>query len=394
MATVTCPACGADFLVDDPSLKFAVCPFCGTKVAIAVPKTETRASSRRAAEEPSYTQKLVKSLKKRFFKFCRTQPKKAVISFAVCIALVAVGVSACSKNAAKKQAELQHQATLAQLERERIGYSHLADGEVQMPEIDIGTATDYRIVQRDFEDAGFTNITTEPVADLTNTTTARYNAVIEVTVDGVPELKAGSWYSMDVPIVITYHTVGDTILTPSEQAWSIAQGLLHGHDGTSASEDSSHSDQDEEAAWSTAHQVMTGAIGAINEFGANIERFTDHVTEQTGPSEYDYAFSRIRLICQEYYLLDLDNSLVYCIIEPDDPDDITTATVGHIASGDLQSGLTVQYNYDGSSWTESLVLDGDDLLVTDSLNLVHRYSPEKVYVGEAMLDKAVVDQGD
>ena len=228
MATVTCPACGADFMVDVPSLKFAVCPFCGTKVAIAVPESGTRVSSCRAAEESSYTQKFVKSLKKRFFKFCRTKPQKAVISFAVCIALIAAGISACSSHAAQKQAERQHQAALAQLERERIGYSHLADGEVQMPDIEIGLATDYRIVQRDFEEAGFINITTEPVADLTSTTTARYNAVIEVTVDCVPEIKAGSWYSMDVPIVITYHTVGDTILTPSEEAWSIAQGLLHG----------------------------------------------------------------------------------------------------------------------------------------------------------------------
>lgn len=44
MATVTCPACGADFLVDDPSVKFASCPFCGTKVAIAIPANKPRHS--------------------------------------------------------------------------------------------------------------------------------------------------------------------------------------------------------------------------------------------------------------------------------------------------------------------------------------------------------------
>lgn len=89
-------------------------------------------------------------------------------------------------------------------------------------------ATDYRIVKQDFENAGFINITVEPVPDLTNTTTKCYNAVIEVTIDGVPRMNVGDWYKVDVPIVITYHTVGDTILTPQEEAYSIAQGLLHG----------------------------------------------------------------------------------------------------------------------------------------------------------------------
>lgn len=63
-------------------------------------------------------------------------------------------------------------------------------------------------------------------------------------------------------------------------------------------------------------------------------------------------------------------------------------------SGNLQSGLAVQYNYDGFSWTELLVLDGDDLLVTGSFDLVHLYHPEKVYLGEAMLDEAVLDWED
>lgn len=238
MATVTCPACGADFLVDDPSVKFASCPFCGTKVAIAIPANKPRHSpSFQTEDDTTDTQKLIKSLKKSFFKFCRTQPKKAVLSFAICIALVVSGICAGSAYASKKQAERQHQAELAQLERERISYSHLANGEVQMPDVEISTTTDYRVVQRNFEDAGFTNIVTEPVADLTNTTSARYNAVIEVTVDGVPEMKVGGWYPMDVPIVVTYHTVGDTILTPSEQIWSITQGLIHGHETTNASTD-------------------------------------------------------------------------------------------------------------------------------------------------------------
>lgn len=169
---------------------------------------------------------MIDRLKDRFLNFCITQPKKATYSVVAAIVIVLLIGNIWSLYASKRQAEIAHGAELARLEREKIGYSHLAEGEVQMPDID--TDTDYRIVKQDFENAGFTNITTEPVADLTNATTARYNRVIEVTIDGVPRMNVGSWYPMEVPIVITYHTVGDTILTPQEKAYSIAQGLLHG----------------------------------------------------------------------------------------------------------------------------------------------------------------------
>ncbi len=167
-----------------------------------------------------------RACEKKILRFCRKHPKETLLSLAVCCVLFFSGIAAWSNYATKQQQQADHNAELARLEHERIAYSHLAEGEVQMPEIE--TDTDYRIVKQDFENAGFTNITTEPVPDLTSTTTTRYNRVIEVTVDGVPRMNVGSWYPVDVPIVITYHTVGDETLTPAEQAYSIAQGLLHG----------------------------------------------------------------------------------------------------------------------------------------------------------------------
>lgn len=154
--------------------------------------------------------------------------RKILISIVLIVALLACRGVYDSIHQKQEQELAAHQAELARLKDEEIAASHLAMGEVKMPEIEIGMATDYRIVKQDFENAGFTNITTEPVADLTNTTTKRYNSVIEVTVDGVPRMNVGEWYKVDVSIVITYHTVGDTTLTPQEKAYSIVQGLLHG----------------------------------------------------------------------------------------------------------------------------------------------------------------------
>lgn len=160
--------------------------------------------------------------------YYRANERKILISVVLIVALLACRGVYDSINQKQEQELAVHQAELARLKDEEIAASHLAMGEVKMPEIKIGMATDYRIVKQDFENAGFINITVEPVHDLNNTTTKRYNAVIEVTVDGVPRMNVGDWYKVDVPIVITYHTVGDTILTPQEEAYSIAQGLLHG----------------------------------------------------------------------------------------------------------------------------------------------------------------------
>lgn len=165
---------------------------------------------------------------KKILKYCRTHQKETLIGIAICVVLLAFGFSAAANHANNSRALAAHQAELARLKDEEIAASHLAMGEVKMPEIEIGTYTDYRIVKQDLERAGFTNITTEPVCDLTSTGSGLYNVVVEVTVDGVPRMEVGNWYPIDVPIVISYHDVGDDALTPAEQAYSIAQGLLHG----------------------------------------------------------------------------------------------------------------------------------------------------------------------
>lgn len=245
MAVITCPECGAKIEVPNPDCESVFCPYCGIQFDVAPFVRYTSASQQPKYAKPESVHKKQRSYDEpdhesnayytgyaaaKGIKFYRANKRKCIITAVVLIIFFFVGGTALSNHAAKQQEQRRHQAELAQLQREQIAYSHLAQGEVQMPDIEIdpSTATDYRIVKQDLEDAGFINITTQPVADLNNTVTARYNAVIEVTVDGVPRMNVGEWYKMDVPIVITYHTVGDTILTPEQQAHSIIEGLLHG----------------------------------------------------------------------------------------------------------------------------------------------------------------------
>lgn len=440
MSTVTCPKCGKALTVEPSDENFIFCEYCGTKVNInvnfnfnynysksehtehiideaksksadnvnrvigifATPFEEYRAQkdherrmeeeAQRAAEERTrayYQQmhenaerraerarvkeaeraKQWRACEKKILKFCRKHPKETLLSLVVCCVLFFSGIAAWSNYSAKKNEELKHGAELAKLEHERIAYSHLAEGEVQMPEIE--TNTDYRIVKQDLERAGFTNITTEPIEDLYSTSSGWYNRTKEVTVDGVPRLEVGKWYPIDVPIVISYRTV-------SQQS-------------SSSSSNASLSKQDEEAAWSTAHQILSGAVTVLNDFNTNLERANDYLDQLAGPSDYDYAFSKIRSNCVEYYLIDLDNKLVYCIIDPDDSDDLTTATVAHITSGDLSTGLVIHYNYE-PSWDETLTLDGNDMIMTDSLGFIHRYKQDYLSSTESVLSRAYLQK--
>lgn len=442
MPTVTCPKCGKSLIVSSDDGDMIFCEYCGTKVNIninfnfnynysksehtehivneakiknadninrvigifATPFEEYRAKkdherrmeeeAQRAAEEQTraYYQQLHEDTERRaerarareaerskrwhdcekkILKFCRKHPKETLLSLTVCVVLFFSGIAAWSNYAAEKQQQAQHSAELVRLEHERIAYSHLAEGEVQMP--DIKTDTDYRIVKQDFENAGFTNITTEPIEDLFSTSSGWYNRVKEVTVDGVPRLEVGSWYPIDVPIVITYRTVAQQ--------------------SSGSSSRPSLSTQDEEAAWSTAHQILSGAVTVLSDFNTNIERATDYLDQLAGPSDYDYAFSKIRSDCTEYYLIDLDNKLVYCIIDPDDSDDLTTATVAHITSGNLSTGLVIHYNYD-PYWDETLTLDGDDMVMTDSLGFIHRYKQERLSSAEGVFNSAYLKTED
>lgn len=244
MWSAKCPKCGAKILLEDANAKVVQCASCGAQVRVNINVNYNYSKSEhtehivddakiKAAENANRVReaeraKQWRACEKKILKVCRKHPKETLLSLIVCAVLFFSGIAAWSSHATKQQQLADHQAELSRLKDEEIAASHLAMGEVKMPEIEIGVATDYRIVKQDFENAGFINITAEPVADLTDTTTKRYNAVIEVTVDGVPRMNVGDWYKVDVPIVITYHTVGDTILTPQEKAYSIAQGLLHG----------------------------------------------------------------------------------------------------------------------------------------------------------------------
>ena len=86
-----------------------------------------------------------------------------------------------------------------------LGKWEVGDGEAAVP----ASASDYKYenyqdVQKDLEDAGFTNITTEILYDIVWGWTEE-GEVKSVSIDGRTDYDKGEVFNMDAPIVITYH---------------------------------------------------------------------------------------------------------------------------------------------------------------------------------------------
>lgn len=135
--------------------------------------------------------------------YYRANKKKCLIS-AVLIVAVLVGGGIYGSAAHKRSQELAvHQAELARLKDEEIAASHLAIGEVKMP--DFSEDDDARDVIKALKDAGFTNVVDQPKHDLILGNNHSQYEIIEVTVDGAPSFTKGEWYQLDTEIVVSYH---------------------------------------------------------------------------------------------------------------------------------------------------------------------------------------------
>ena len=162
-------------------------------------KEEARIQQEKAKEANAHFKLSLIVLAGKAFQYIGKHPKETLTAFAIIIVIVS-GASFFSNVNAEHKAS----STAARIEM----------GEVQYPEIS-STTVDYRDIQKELRDAGFTNITLIPVHDLRATEYYRENRIIEVTVDGAPTPKKNGWYSADVPIIIKYHMLQDGVTANS-----------------------------------------------------------------------------------------------------------------------------------------------------------------------------------
>ena len=207
MDTTTCPHCGATLFVEDSTEEYIICEYCGTRVYFHYDRNfqngfEDYARRYRQAERSRKAHIRKRAFQNAVSSFMK-RPYLYLAGTAVILSL-AIGLGIWIPQENKRRTEQT---------QELIASSHLAQGEVQIPEIPCLKRNiseikldliDYRIVEHAFVNAGFTNVTTR-----TQESTSDWNNMTyEGTIDGASKLPVGEWYPHDTPIVISYYTYG------------------------------------------------------------------------------------------------------------------------------------------------------------------------------------------
>lgn len=208
MLTGTCPKCGASLTVESSGDGIITCTHCGTRIRINVNYNYSK--SEHSVDKDEIKQNELKKLFHKALDLCKTYPKQSIISVTLCAALLAVGIPISSKFFEHNREVAAHRAELAQLEEEKIAYSHMALGEVKMP-TNIPSNGDYRDAVEILTNAGFSNITTEPIPDVIIGYTTSLNSLESISVGGSTDFKKGSWYPANTNIVVRYHTFREEI---------------------------------------------------------------------------------------------------------------------------------------------------------------------------------------
>lgn len=274
--------------------------------------------------------------------YYKANKKKCLIAFALVIALLAGGniYSSASKKHAQELAA--HRAELARLEEERIANSHLAMGEVKMP--DISRSGDYRNVVKQLKDAGFINVNAVGKGDLLLGILDTENDIIEITVDGAPEFETDIWYAMDVPIVITYHS-----FYSSQSASSTVQ--------VSASEPAAES-----AVPDTASQAATQEIAASSATTSEKVVTTEEMELLMDLIADDIAYVRKSGGYSTYCYISPSQGKVWTFSKGNGSQE---AYVGHITDGTRLTTYTVHYRYD-PGWDEIITFNDESMVITDA----------------------------
>jgi hypothetical protein len=274
--------------------------------------------------------------------YYKANKKNCLIAFALVIALLAGGniYSSASKKHAQELAA--HRAELARLEEERIANSHLAMGEVKMP--DISRYGDYRNVVKQLKDAGFINVNAVGKGDLLLGILDTENDIIEITVDGAPEFETDIWYAMDVPIVITYHS-----FYSSQSASSTVQ--------VSASEPAAESAVPDTASQAATQEVATSSAATSEKVVTTeeMELLMDLIAD-------DIAYVRKSGGYSTYCYISPSQGKVWTFSKGNGSQE---AYVGHITDGTRLTTYTVHYRYD-PGWDEIITFNDESMVITDA----------------------------
>ena len=90
------------------------------------------------------------------------------------------------------------------------GCGDIHENELQVPmSASDCSGEDYQAIISAFQDAGFSNVSTEVLDDLVTGWLTSDGEVEQVSIDGADDFSAGDWYHQEAEVVVTYHTFPD-----------------------------------------------------------------------------------------------------------------------------------------------------------------------------------------
>ena len=180
----------------------------------------------------------------------------------------------------------------------------------------IAKKKDYQEVVSKIEEAGFTNVKTEPIYDLITGFLKKDGSVEEIRVDGSADYSPDKKYPKNVAIIVAYHTFASDDETTS----------------------SNLTDEISETSTSSTSLEESAVYYSTND---------SEIVKHGNSGVYAYAGD---INPNQYYIIDLDNGFVYYYLD----DESISCDRMKIESGNLNDVLIFTHHDENSSWSNGL----------------------------------------
>lgn len=226
----------------------------------------------------------------------------------------------------------------------------------------------YKDVEAELAEMGFTNITTVPNYDIVYDITTP-GSVKNVTIDGKDDYRRGNVFQNDVEIIITYSMKDD------DDPEYIAEQKKKEEEKAAREKAAAEQAEKEKAA---AEEAQEEAEKKTNDNTSQTDESSNDVeakdNEQVGSSGV-YAYKKSGGSYDQYYIVDFSDGYVYTFTYGDGNEDCMRVK---IESGNLNDGLKITFHDGGDSWSYNLYFKYKDqpstLIVKDNDGFSDEYT--------------------
>jgi len=184
LVQLKCPSCGAALNTDQ---KTAFCQYCGAKLLIDDEAQRVDVTYRKVDEARIRENERKEAVRLKELEMADKEDKRSWIGMFALLLLICLG--------------------LVLLSLWDVSDSGPGENEIKVPaSASSWVDRDYEVVAQEMEAAGFTDISTMPLADLTIGWAKKMGAVEKVSINGDSGFSKGTIFPKDAKVIITYHS--------------------------------------------------------------------------------------------------------------------------------------------------------------------------------------------